>query len=94
MGVNGVLSRIFGTKTEKADGDLRIFHNEEFHHLYSTRNRIMTIKYRRMRRMGHVACIGKKTNLYKVFLRKSEGKKLLGRPRRRWEYNIKTDIWE
>jgi hypothetical protein len=50
------------------------------------------IKSRRMRWAGHVALMGEKRNAYKIFVGKSEGKSSLGRPRRRWVNNIKTDL--
>jgi hypothetical protein len=52
------------------------------------------IKSRRMRRAGHVARIGEKRNLYRILEGKPEGKRPLGRPRRRWEDNIKMDLRE
>ena len=47
-----------------------------------------------MRWAGHVARMGERRGVYRVLVGKPEGKKLLGRPRRRWEDNIKMDIWE
>ena len=47
-----------------------------------------------MRWVGHVACIGVKRSVYRVLVGKPEGKRPLGRPRLRWEYNFKTDIQE
>jgi hypothetical protein len=44
-----------------------------------------------MRWAGHVAGMGEKINLYKTSVRNSEGKKLVGRIRRRWEDNTKID---
>jgi hypothetical protein len=52
------------------------------------------IKSRRMRLAGHVARMGKKSNAYRVLVRKPEGKRPLGRHRRKWEYNIKMDVRE
>jgi hypothetical protein len=52
------------------------------------------IKSRRMRWAGHVARMGKKRNAYRVLVGKPEGNRPLGRPRRRWEDNIKMDIRE
>jgi hypothetical protein len=43
---------------------------------------------------GHVARIGKGRDVYRVLVGKPEGKKQLGRPRRRWEDNIKMDLQE
>jgi hypothetical protein len=60
-------------------------------------NVIRVTKSRRIRWTGHVACIGY-GNTYKILVRKTEGKRMFGRPRRRWEDNIKTDLrktgWE
>jgi hypothetical protein len=47
-----------------------------------------------MRLAGHVAGIGEKRNVYRLFVGKPEGKKPLERPRRRWTDNIKTDLLE
>jgi hypothetical protein len=52
------------------------------------------IKSRRMRRAGHVARVGEKRNAYRILVRKSEGKRPLGIPRRRWLDNIKMDVRE
>jgi len=43
---------------------------------------------------GHVALIGERRGVYKVLVGKSEGKRPLGRPRRRWEDNVKMDLQE
>jgi hypothetical protein len=52
------------------------------------------IKSRRMRLAGHVARMGQKRNAYRILMRKPEGKRPLGRPRRRWTDNIKIDLRE
>jgi hypothetical protein len=52
---------------------------------------VRVIKYRRMRYPGHVACMGDMINAYKILIGKPEGKKLLGRPRCRWE---DITVWE
>jgi hypothetical protein len=52
------------------------------------------IKSRRMRWVGHVARMGEKRNPYRILMGKSEGKILLGRPRHRWENNIKINLRE
>jgi hypothetical protein len=49
------------------------------------------IKSRRMRWAGHVARMGEKRNAYRILVGKSEGKRPLGRPRRRWEDNFRMD---
>jgi hypothetical protein len=52
------------------------------------------IKSRRMRRAGHVARKGDKRNACRILVGKPEGKRPLGRPRRRWVDNIKMDLRE
>jgi hypothetical protein len=52
------------------------------------------IKSRRMRWAGHVARTGAKRNAHKLLVEEPEGKKPLGRPRRRWVDNIKMDLRE
>jgi hypothetical protein len=55
---NGVLRGIFGSKKDEVRGDCRKLHNEELHDLYCSPNIIWVIKWRRMRLVGHVACMG------------------------------------
>jgi len=50
------------------------------------------IKSRRMGWAGHVARMGKRRGVYRVLVGKPGGKRLLGRPRRKWEDNIKMDL--
>jgi hypothetical protein len=69
-------------------------HNEELNDLYFSPNIIRVIKSRKMRWAGHVACIGEGRGLYRFLVRKPEGKRLFGRPRHRWEDNIKMDLQE
>jgi hypothetical protein len=70
------------------------WNNDEFHDLYSSPNDVMVIKSRRIRWAGHVARMGEGRGAYRVLVGRSEGKRPLGRPRRRWEYNIKMDLRE
>jgi hypothetical protein len=60
--------------------------------IYNIRN--ILIKLRRMRCVGHVARMEEERGVHKVLVGKPEGKRPLGRPRRRWEYNIKMDLQE
>jgi hypothetical protein len=85
-----VLRRIFGPKRE-VDGSWRKLHNDELHSLYSSPNIVRVIKSRRMRWAGH-APMGKWRDIYRVLVGRPEGKRPLGRPRRRWEDNIKLDL--
>jgi hypothetical protein len=62
--------------------------------LYSSPSIIRIIKSRRMRWAGHVARIGEKRNAYRILVGKPEGKRSLGRPRRRWVDNIEMDLRE
>jgi hypothetical protein len=90
---NRVLKKIFGPKKEE-DGSWRKLHNDELQSLYSSPNIVRVIKLRRMRWAGHVACMGQGRSVYRVSVGRPEGKRPLGRPRRRWEYNIKKDLRE
>jgi hypothetical protein len=75
-------------------GERRKLHNEKFHDLCSSPSIIRIIKSRRMRWVGHLAQMGEKRNLYMLLVGKPEEKRPLGRPRRRWEDNIKMDPGE
>jgi hypothetical protein len=88
---NSVLRRIFGPKGEE-DGSWRKLHNNELHDLYSSPNIVRVIKSRKMRWAGHVARMGEGRGVYSVLVGRPEGKRPLGRPRRRWEDNIKMDL--
>jgi hypothetical protein len=80
---NRVLRRIFGSKRDRVTGGWRKLHNEELHDLYSSPGIIRIIKLRRMRWAGHVARMGEERNVYRLLVGKTEGKRPLGRPRRR-----------
>jgi hypothetical protein len=90
---NRVLRRIFGPKREE-DGSWRKVHNDELHDLYSSSNIVKVIKSRTMKWAGHVARMGEGRGAYRVLVGRPEGKRSLGRPRRRWEDNIKMDLRE
>ena len=91
---NRVLRRIFGTRRDEVTGEWRRFHNEELNDLYSTPNIVRVIKSRRMRWAGHVARMGEERVVYRVLVGKPEGRRPLGRPRRRWADNIRMDLHE
>jgi hypothetical protein len=85
--------RIFGPKREE-DGSWRKLHNDELHSQYSSPNIVRVIKSRRMRWAGHVARMGERRGVYRVLVGRPKGKRPLGRPRHRWENNIKMDLRE
>ncbi|KAJ4436462.1 hypothetical protein ANN_16493 [Periplaneta americana] len=91
---NKVLRKIFGAKRDEVTGEWRKLHNAEPHALYSSPDIIRNIKSRRLRWAGHVARMGESRNAYRVLVGRPEGKRPLGRPRRRWEDNIKMDLRE
>jgi hypothetical protein len=91
---NRVLRRIFGPKRDEVTGEWSKLHNEGLHNLYSSPDIIRQIKSRRMRWAGHVACMGEERKVYKVLVGKPEGKRQLGRPRRRWEDGIRMNLGE
>ena len=75
-------------------GEWRKLRNEELSDLDSLPNIVRVVKSRRMRWAGHVARVGEGRMVHKVLVGKPEGKRPLGRPRRRWEDNIKMDLQE
>jgi hypothetical protein len=75
-------------------GSWRKLQNDELHDLYSSPNIVRVIKSRRMRWTGHVARMGEGRGAYRVLVGRPEGNRPLGRPRRRWEDNIKMDLGE
>jgi len=81
---NRVLRRIFGPKRDGVTGEWRKLHNEELNDLYCSPNIFWVIKSRRMRWAGNVAHMGERRGVYRVLVRKPEGKRPLGRPRRKW----------
>ena len=90
---NKVLRRIFGPRRDKVTGDWRRMRNEELNDLYSSPN-IVQVTKSRMRWAGHVAHMGEERGVYRVLVGKLEGRRPLGRPRRRWEDNIRMDLWD
>jgi hypothetical protein len=91
---NRVLSRVFGLKRDEVTGEWRKLHNEEMNDLYSLPNIVRVVKSRRMRWAGHVSRMGEERGVHRVLVGKPEGKRPLGRHRRRWEDNIKMDLQE
>jgi hypothetical protein len=91
---NRVLRRIFGPRRDEVTGGWRNLHNEELHGLYCSPSIIRVIKARRMRWAGHVARMGEVRGAYNILVGRPEGRRPLGRPRRRWGDNIKMDLSE
>jgi hypothetical protein len=87
-----VLRRICGPKRAEVMGGWRKLHNEELFKLYSSPSITKIIKSGRMRWAGNVARIGEKRNAYRILVGKPDGKRPLGRPRRRWVGNIKMNL--
>jgi hypothetical protein len=91
---NRVLRRIFGSKRDEVTGEWRKLHNEELNGLYSLPNIVRVINSRRLRWAGHVARMQEGRDVYSVLVRKPEGKRPLGRPRRSWEDNVRMALQE
>jgi hypothetical protein len=91
---NRVLRGIFGAKKDEVTGEWRKLHNEELHDLHSSHNIVWVMKSRRMRFAGHVARMGEERGVYRVLVGKPERKRPLGRPRCRWEDNIRMVLQE
>jgi hypothetical protein len=89
---NRVLRRIFEPKRDEVTGEWRKLHNEEIHDLYSSPSIIRIIKARMIRWAGHVARMGRRGCW--LLVGKPEGRRSLGRPRRRWVYKIRMDLVE
>jgi len=86
--------RIFGPNRDEVTREWRKLHNEELNDLHSSPNIVRLMKSRRMRYVGHVAGMGVRRGVFRVLVGKSEGKRPLERPRRRWGDNIKIDLQE
>ena len=91
---NRVLRRIFGLKSDTITREWRKLHKEEQNDVYSSSNIVWAIEWRRMRWVGHATHTEERRGIYRVLVGKPEGKRPLGRPRHRWEDNIKMDLQE
>jgi hypothetical protein len=91
---NRVLRRIFGPKRNEVTGGWRKMHDEELHGLYSSPSIVKVIKARKMRWAGYVARMGEVRGAYNILVGRPEGRRPLGRSRRRWEDNIKMQLRE
>jgi len=89
---NRVLRRVFGPKRDEVTEKWRKSHKEELRDLYSLSNIVRVVKSRRMRWAGHVVRMGEGRGVHRALVGKTKGKRPLGRPRRRWEDNIKMDL--
>ena len=87
------MRRIFGPKRDK-NGEWRRLHNEELHSLYLSPNIVRVIKSRRLRWAGHVVRMEEGRGALKILTGTSTGNRALGRPRRKWEDNIRMDLKE
>jgi hypothetical protein len=91
---NKVLRRIFGPKRDEVTGGWRKLHSEELRALYSSPGIVRVIRARRMRWAGHVARMRELRGAYDISIGRPEGRRQLGRPRSRWEDNMKMDLRE
>ena len=89
---NGVLRRIFGPKRDGVTGECSKIHDEELNDLYCSPNIVWVIKSRIIGWAGHVAGMRERRGVYRVLVGKPEGKRPLGRPRRKWDDNIRMDL--
>jgi hypothetical protein len=83
---------VYGNDSHVIVQEWRKLHIEELNELYSSPTIVRLIKSRSMRWAGHVARMGEGTGVCRVLVGKPEGRRPLGRPRRRWEDNIKVDL--
>ena len=79
---------------DEVTGEWRKLHNEELSDLYTLPNIVRVVSSRRMRWDWHVALMGEGRGVHRFLVGKPEGKRPLGRPRRRWEDNITVDLQE
>jgi len=88
------LRRVFGPKRDEVTGEWRKLHNEKLRDLYSLPNDVRVVKSRIMRWVGHVERMGEGRGVHSFLVGKPEGKRPLGRPRRRWEDTSKMGLRE
>jgi hypothetical protein len=86
--------KIFGSKRDEVTGEWRKLHNEELNDMYFSPNIVRQITSRRFRWAWYVECMGDRSGAYGVLVGRTEGKRQLGTPRRRWEDNIKMGLEE
>jgi len=91
---NRVLRRIIRPKRDDVTGEWRKLLNDELNDLDFSPSTFRVIKSRRMRREVHVARMVERRGAYRMLVGKPDGKRPLGRPRRRWEDNIKMALQE
>jgi hypothetical protein len=86
---------VFGNRVLRGEvtGEWRKLHNQELHDLYPPSTLVRVMKSRKMGWAGYVAH-GEERGVFRVLVGKPEGKRPLGRPRHRWEDNIKVDLQE
>jgi hypothetical protein len=84
--------KTFGSERDEVTGEWRKIHNEMINDLYYSTHIIWVIRSRTMRWMGHVARLGDRRGAYRVLVGRPKGKRLVGRPRLRWEDNIKRAV--
>jgi hypothetical protein len=91
---NRMLRRMFEPEWDKLKREWRKLHNEKVNDLYLSPDIIWVIKSGRMRWAGHVACMRESRGACRVLVGKHEGKRPLGRPRHRWDDDIKMNLQE
>jgi hypothetical protein len=91
---NRVLQRIFVPKRDEVTGGWRKLHNAELRDLYSPPRTIRIMQSSRMRWAGHVVRIGETRKVYRLLVRKPEGKRPLGRPCLRWVADMEIGLGE
>jgi len=93
---NMVLRRIFGPKRDEVTGEWRKLHSKELSDLCSSPSIVRVIKSKRVRWARYVTRMGERRVVYRVLVGKPDGKRPLGRHRRKWEDNNKKFFrkWE